>query len=175
MVVMLFLLPSCQKDKNEFSQVNVPRAQQPQLRADSVTTLISDSGVTRFRISTPLWLVFDKAKEPYWSFPKGIKFEKFNEKYIVDARMHADKATYFSDKSLWEFDGHVSVRNLQKETFNTEQLFWDNEGQRFYSDKAIKIKQKDKIIKGVGFESNATLTQYTIRKPTGIIPVDEKQ
>ena len=36
----------------------------PVMKAENVTTIISDSGVTRFRISTPRWMVYDKTKEP---------------------------------------------------------------------------------------------------------------
>ena len=57
----------------------------PKLKADIITTLISDSGITRYRISAQEWLVFDRDTQPYWDFPKGIYFERFNEEYVVDA------------------------------------------------------------------------------------------
>ena len=34
------------------------------------------------------------------------------------------------------------------------------------------IEQEDKIITGVGFESNQNMTRYTIRESRGIFPVD---
>ncbi len=39
-----------------------------------VTTLVSDSGVTRYRINTEEWLVFDRKNPPYWAFEKGGLF-----------------------------------------------------------------------------------------------------
>ena len=48
------------------------RAAMPALEGMDVTTLISDSGVTRYRIKAKRWLVFDKADTPYWEFPEGI-------------------------------------------------------------------------------------------------------
>ncbi|MBN1463679.1 MAG: LPS export ABC transporter periplasmic protein LptC [Paludibacteraceae bacterium] len=172
-VVMLFLVVACADDKLEITQTQNARENLPSLTASNITTIISDSGITRYRISTSEWKIFDKAAEPYWLFPKGITMERFNQTYKVDAQMKSDKAVFYSEKSLWEFTGNVKAKNLNGEQFETDQLFWDENNQRIYSDKKIKITQQFKVISGVGFESNSELTRYTIKNPQGIIPVDE--
>ena len=172
-VVMLFLVSSCTDDKIETADKKQQREKLPQLKAENISTIISDSGVTRYRITASEWKIYDKTKEPYWVFPKGIYFERFNQEYKIDADMKANKAIYFQQKSLWEFVGNVKAKNLEGEYFETEQLFWDESNERIYSDKKIKITQKTKIINGIGFESNPTLTRYVIRNPQGIIPIDE--
>lgn len=171
-VVMLFLVYSCGNETTDIAQSSLKREKIPVLKAKEVITLISDSGITRFRIATTQWLIYDKTDEPYWNFPKGIKFDRFNLKGDIEAKMRADSAKYFEERYLWEFNGNVLVKNLKGEVFETQQLFWDDANRKFYSDKDIKITQKRKIIKGIGFESNASLTRYTIHKPTGIIPVE---
>ena len=40
----------------------------PVMDTRGVTTLISDSGVTRYRVNTEEWLIFDKKKPSYWAF-----------------------------------------------------------------------------------------------------------
>ena len=42
------------------------------MKATEVASLISDSGVTRYRLNAKEWLVFGKAADPYWYFPEGI-------------------------------------------------------------------------------------------------------
>lgn len=42
----------------------------PVMDTKGVMTLISDSGVTRYRINTEEWLVFDRKNPPYWAFEK---------------------------------------------------------------------------------------------------------
>ena len=44
----------------------------PTMLTRDVETLISDSGVTRYRIVTPIWYVYDEVEEPYWRFPEGL-------------------------------------------------------------------------------------------------------
>ena len=89
------------------------------------------------------------------------------------AEIKADTAYYYDKKKLWELRSHVEIKNQQGEKFNTELLFWNQDTQKVYSDKFIRIEQIDRTITGHGFESNQQFTVYTIRKPEGIFYVDE--
>lgn len=173
-VVMLFFITSCGGNDTEVMKTTPKREKLPVLKAANITTIISDSGITRFRITTPEWLVYDKVKEPYWDFPKGIDFERFDEQYNIDANMKSDRARYLQGKLLWEFNDNVVATNIKGEIFETDQLFWDDAKDKFYSDKKIKITQKKRIIMGIGFESNASLTHYIIRQTKGIIPIEQE-
>lgn len=42
----------------------------PVMDTKGVTTLISDSGITRYRVNTAEWLIYDRKKPPYWAFEK---------------------------------------------------------------------------------------------------------
>lgn len=53
-------------------------------------------------------------------------------------------------------------------------FFFNQDLERFYSDRLIRIHQSDKILVGEGFESNASFSHYTIRHPKGIFPVQDK-
>ena len=64
------------------------------------------------------------------------------------------------------------MKSLQGERFETEELFWNQKEDKVYSDRFIRIEQEDKIITGVGFESNQNMTRYTIRESRGVFPVD---
>jgi len=173
-VVVLFLTVTCSNDKPDTIAAIVDRSTLPRLHALDISTVISDSGVTRYRISAPVWDIYDKANNPYWEFPKGIHFEKFDLNLKVDANIHARYAKFNENEQLWELKGKVRSTNLQGELFETEQLFWNQRQERFYSDSLIKITQKSHIITGIGFESNQAMTKYVIKQPQGIFPVDEE-
>ena len=89
------------------------------------------------------------------------------------AEIKADTAYYYDKKKLWELRGSVEIQNQQGERFNTELLFWNQDTQKVYSDKFIRIEQIDRIITGQGFESIQQFTVYTIHKPEGIFYVEE--
>jgi LPS export ABC transporter protein LptC len=172
-VVMLVFMVACSQEKVEKIGAIVDRSALPRLRANEITTVISDSGVTRYRISASRWDIYDQAKQPYWDFPNGIHFEKFDLNLKVDANIHSQYARFNENEQLWELRGKVKATNLLGELFETEQLFWNQREERIYSDSLIKITQVSHIITGIGFESNQTLTHYLIRKPQGIFPMNE--
>jgi hypothetical protein len=67
----------------------------------------------------------------------------------------------------------VRATNIIGELFETEQLFWNQRDEKFYSDSLIRITQTTRIITGVGFDSNQSMTQYTIRKGQAVLPFKE--
>lgn len=174
-VVVLFFIVACSKDKPETIAAITNRAAMPRMHAREITTLISDSGITRYRISTPRWDIYDRTNQPYWEFPEGIHLERFDENLKVDANIHSKYARFNQNEQTWELRGNVKMTNIQGELFETEQVFWSQRQERFYSDSLIKITQATHIITGIGFESNQTMTNYTIKKPQGIFPVEENQ
>ena len=173
-VVMFLLFSACSGRHKDMGDAITERDSLPVMDTKGVMTLISDSGVTRYRINTEEWLVFDRKNPPYWAFEKGVYLEKFDSIFQVEASIKADTAYFFNKEELWKLMGNVHIQNLKGEQFDTELLYWDQRTQRIYSDEFIRIEQPDRIITGHGFESNQQMTVYTIRKPEGIFYVDEE-
>ena len=172
---MLFLYAACSSSDKELVDINYDPETTPSMNTDSVITLISDSGITRYKLETENWQVFDKAKDPYWYFPKGIYLERFDSLFQVEATILADSAWNYTDKQLWRLKGNVDIRNMDGEMFLSDELFWDQKNERVYSDKYIEIKQDETELKGYGFESNQEMTEYRIFRPhDGRIPFREE-
>ncbi|MBF6596681.1 MAG: LPS export ABC transporter periplasmic protein LptC [Fermentimonas sp.] len=174
-VVMLLLFVSC-KDKNDnIVAFKYDPEVVPTLITESFTTLISDSGVTQYKLVADKWMVFDKAKEPFQFFPSGLYFERFTPDFEIEATVVADTAWYYTEKELWKLKSNVHVENMQGEEFESEELFWDGKNGRVYSDKYIEIKRGDTRIKGYGFESDETMTNYRIFRPhDGLLPFKDE-
>ena len=174
-VVMLFFYTACSNKNKDLVDIQYDPETVPSMNTDSVTMLVSDSGITRYKLVTDNWLVFDKAKEPYWFFPKGIYIERFDSIFQVEATIKADSAWRYTDVLLWRVKGNVDIRNMEGEMFLSDELFWDEQSQRVYSDKYIEIKRGDTELKGYGFESNQQMTEYRIFRPhDGLIPFREE-
>lgn len=174
-IVMLFLYTACGGSETETVDIQFDPETMPSMNTDSVTTLISDSGITRYKLEADNWQVFDKAKEPFWYFPRGIYLERFDSLFQVEAKILADSAWNYTDKKLWRLKGNVDIRNMEGEMFLSDELFWDQKSQRVYSDKYIQIKRGDTELKGYGFESNQAMTEYRIFRPhDGRIPFKEE-
>jgi LPS export ABC transporter protein LptC len=173
-VVLVFLMFACTTHTMEHTEAVADRATVPRLRASEVTTVISDSGVTRYRIYTQKWDMYDKAIPPYQEFPQGIYLEKFDSLLNIDANIESDYAKYLDNEHLWELRGNVRLMNIKGELFESERIFWNERSEKVYSDTLVKITQTNRIINAVGFESNQQMTKYTFRQTTGIIPMEDK-
>ena len=146
----------------------------PTMATTDVVTMISDSGYTRYRVATPLWQMFEDCDSPYWRFPHGLELDQYDLSMQPESHIECDSAVYFSQRRLWRLDGRVMMVNTLRDSFLTEQLFWDQLQRRMYSDSFIHIVRTDRIIEGYGFESNENMTAYTINNPTAILPVNRK-
>ncbi len=171
LMVMGATLSACKED-NPVAVAAVDSNDAPTMLTRDVETLISDSGVTRFRIVTPIWYVYDEVDEPYWYFPQGLHLDKFDNFFRRDASIVTDTATYFKNKQLWRLDGNVNITNVVGEKFLTNQLFWDQRQRKLYSDSFIHIERPDEVLEGYGFDSNEQLTRYNIRNVSGIFPAN---
>ncbi|MBD5225082.1 MAG: LPS export ABC transporter periplasmic protein LptC [Bacteroidales bacterium] len=161
---------ACSEDKRETISISADPETFPTMRTTNVSTVISDSGYTRYHITTPLWLMFEEATEPHWNFPEGMFIVKLDNDMKEDGTFTSDTATFFSNKKLWQFDRNVRMRNVDGDRFLTQQLFWDQNAHKVYSDSFIHIERSDRIIEGYGFESNENMTTYTVRRPSAILP-----
>lgn len=164
-VVTAFFFFSCKDNSENLVSFSYDPESVPTLITDSGTQLISDSGITRYKMIYDVWMVFDKAKDPYWYFPEGLYLERFTPDFEIEAIVKSDTAWYFTEKNLWKLKENVHVENMEGEQFDSDELYWDRKNGRVYSESYIEIQQKESQMKGYGFESNEQMTDYRIFKP----------
>ena len=171
--IVILVLQSCSSSVENSASLGVVRDSAAVMKTYNVTTLVSDSGITRFRVKTQEWLVFDKKSHPAWEFPQGIHLEQFDENLDVHSEVDAKNAIYYTDLEQWILSDSVYAVNVDGDRFESEILYVHQKEDRIFTDKFVKITQKDKIITGIGMESNQRLTKYKVLKPQGIIPLDD--
>ena len=172
----LLSFQSCSdNDETTGPQLGDNRDSLPTLRSLGVSTLISDSGIIRYKMIAEEWYIYDKKDPTYWSFNKGLFIERFNESYQVDAYISCDTAYFYDQKHLWELRGRVLVKNMKGETFKTSLLFWDQISHRVYSDRYMEIDGETRKLAGYDFNSNEQMTDYIIHSSKGLFPVKDNQ
>lgn len=161
---------------HEETKVDVARSlhpdRMPTMTTHNVSTMISDSGVTQYKIVAPLWEVYDEGDNPHWLFPEGIYLRKYDRKFNVIATIAADSATYFKNRNIWRLDGRVEVTKVPREVFLSQQVFWDQSKGIVYSDSFIHIENTTHMMEGYGFRAKQDFTEYSIRRPLGIFPAE---
>ncbi len=174
-VVMSFSCLSCGNKDKQLGQAITSRDSTSVITTRGVDMLISENGIIRYHVITEEWKIFDKMKPPFYSMEQGVKLEILDSLMQVESMIQADTAYYMIDDEIWHLRHNVHAENIQKEQFDTPELFMNNRKNRMYSDSVITIRQEKQMITGVGFESNGNLTQYVIRQTQGVFPVTETQ
>ena len=82
-IVMLFFVVSCDKPRVEITDKVTNRQETPPLSAYAITTIVSDSGLIRYRLSSDECNVVDTAEAPYCNFHLGLLLQRFGNHYLV--------------------------------------------------------------------------------------------
>lgn len=175
LAVLAPVLTGCDEEKHYYVKNIGSGDTVPTMRTTDVNTYISDSGYTKYYIQTPVWEMYNEANPPYWRFPQEVHLEQYDSRQHVESTLRCDSARYLMQERLWRLDGRVVGVNVNHDSILTNQLFWDQSQRKLYSDSFIHIVRSDRIIEGYGFESNERMTEFVIKKPTGIFPVDNKR
>lgn len=174
LTIALLVFVSCSRSSKQYTDAVTNRDSVPGLTTFDIETLISDSGVVRYRILADRWDVYDQLTPPKWAFEEGVYLEKFTDSLTINATVRADTAYYYDQSKLWELYGHVHIENLEGEIFDTDTLFWNQDTERVWSEAYIRIeKANGTVVTGYGFTSNQQFTDYRIRRTQGIFPIEE--
>lgn len=142
------------------------------MRSRGISTLISDSGVMRYKLIAEEWDIYTNTNPPTWKFMKGLLMERFDESFHIDLHVQADTA-YLHDQRLWELRGRVVIRNVEGTLFRTEELFWDMNEHQMWSTQYMRIKTTDQELEGTDFRSNEQMTDYYVSNSIGAFPVSD--
>ncbi len=126
-LVAAVLLYRCNKGNDDGARVPAPSVSAADsllaLRSQGVSTLISDSGVLRYKIVAEVWDILNNTNPATWYFSKGLLLTRFDQEGKVDLYVQADTA-YLREQRTWELRGRVNIKNMEGTLFRTEEFFW---------------------------------------------------
>lgn len=166
-MVGFFLLASCEGQKEHTAPAVHDRDSASMMISYGVNTLISDSGVIKYRIVTERWEVNTVRNPSRWIFEKGLFFEQFDEKFHVQSYIQCDTAYYYDQKKLWELRSRVSILTKDGLRFTSQQLFWDQASHELYSNVPSHLVTPDRTLEGTYFRSDECMTRYFVSNSRG--------
>jgi LPS export ABC transporter protein LptC len=161
------LMTSCSDVQEHTAPPIYDRDSVSMMTSYGVNTLISDSGVIKYRIVTERWDVNTVKNPSRWTFEKGVFFEQFDEKFHVQAYIQADTAWYYDQKKLWHLRGRVRIRNINGLIYESEELYWDGIKHELYSNVFSKVTTPERSMEGTNFLSDEQMRHYTVSNSKG--------
>lgn len=161
------LFAACEQPQEHTAPAIHERDSVSMMTTYGVNTLISDSGVIKYRIVTERWDVNTIKQPTRWTFERGIFLEQFDEKFQIEGYIFADTAWYYDQIKLWELRGRVRVRNANGLVFHSEELFWDGMKHEFYSYKYSHVVTPERELEGTYFRSDENMRHYEVTNSVG--------
>ncbi|MCU0441082.1 MAG: LPS export ABC transporter periplasmic protein LptC [Bacteroidia bacterium] len=168
---MLVLLTACTTDTEKVTLLAEP-SQLPAETGKNILITYSDSGYTRAKVFAPYLERYTTDTRNETLMKKGITIYFYDKEMKVDSYLKSKWATRYDREKKMIARNDVVMVNKKGDTLNTEELIWDENTQRIYSDKFIRITTPEEIIMGEGFESNTAFTKYKIFSIRGTIRLD---
>lgn len=166
-IICLTGLCSCEEEKEHTAPAILERDSVSVMTSYGVNTLISDSGVIKYRIVTERWDVNTIRKPTRWEFMKGVFFEQFDQQFHTEGYIQADTAWYFDQLKLWKLRGRVRIRNVNGLVYTSEELFWDGLRHEFYSNVFSRVVTPERTLQGTYFRSDEHMSHYTVSNSKG--------
>lgn len=167
LIMAMGMTMACQKQTEHTAEAINPKDSVSMMTTYGVNTLISDSGIIKYRIITETWEVNTNKNPSLWIFHNGLFLKQFDQNFHTQAFIQADTAYYYDQKRLWELRGRVRIKTRQDVKFFSEKLYWDENKHEMYSDVYSKLITPTRQLEGNYFRSDDKMTQYIVTNTKG--------
>ena len=158
---------SCEEQKEHTAPAIHERDSVAMMTSYGVNTLISDSGVIKYRIVAERWEVNENVNPSRWIMNKGVFMTQFDEKFHVQSYIQADTAYHYDKQKLWELRGRVRILTKDGLKFFSEELYWDEGRHEFYSNCFSRLITPERTLQGAYFRSDEQMTNYYVSNTKG--------
>lgn len=146
-VVLLF---GCESNFKEVQKSNFAEFT-PSGEADSINIKYTDSGRIKSILISDKMLDYATVDFPFTEFPKGVNVTLYDENgkrtYVT-----SKYAVTFKNTDLIDLQGNVKITNETGQLFETEQLYFDQKNEWFYTEKRYKFTDPKGLSFGEGVD-----------------------
>ena len=170
-LLVLLFFSSCENDPKEIE--NWTKRTELREEAKTIESYLSQSGVMKAKLTAPLMYRYQR-DTVFTEFPNTLHVDFYDDSVRVESWLTANYGIYYDNLNKVFLRDSVMVINKEGDTLRTPELWWDQNLQKFYTNKPSRIDGKDKhIYCRDGIEAPQDMKVFTCHFPTG--PFDIKE
>lgn len=173
-IALLLCMGSCSKPKVERTQLGLNIDSAYMMLTRDVDMLVSDSGQTKYRLKSSLWIIYDRPDRKEWLFPDTLRMWSVDSLKPAMQLITADSAIFYVPREEWVLIGNVRIHGLKGERLYTQRLHWLRSEKKLFSNDTTYFYTEGRELHGDRFEANDDLSRYTIYKSRGDFRVEER-
>lgn len=170
-VFAVTLFFGCESNFKEVQKINFSEFV-PSSDADMVNLKYTDSGrITAILVSTKM-LDYASVEFPFTEFPKGIDvtlYDKKDKKTFIKSNY----AISYKGTNIIDLQGKVKILTEQGQTLETEQLYFDQKNEWFFTERRFKFTDPKGISNGQGIDFSKDFKVIYSQKITGEVETND--
>ena len=164
-VFAVTLFFGCESNFKEVQKINVTEFT-PSGDADKVNLKYTDSGLIKVVLLSPKMLDFSTVDFPFTEFPKGIDVTLFDNKGKT-TRVTSNYAISYKVTGIIDLQGKVKIVAEKAQTLETEQLYYDQKNEWFFTEKKFKFTDIKGSSNGQGIDFSKDFKIINSQRLTG--------
>ena len=105
--------------------------------------------------------------QPALIFPNKLEVYFYNDSSHLQSTLIADYASIDEEKKIMLAKNNVILISTDDKKLETDELVWDENKNKIYTDKKVKITTGKEVVFGEGFTSTTDFKEYSITKVHG--------
>ncbi len=168
-----FVFYGCENDEKKIPNFNNKRTALEE--GHKIESYLSQGGKTKAKLTAPHMYRYQGPDSSYIEFPNTLHVDFYNDTLHKESQVDAHYGKYREwENKVYLRDSVVAINLLNRDTLKTDELWWDQNAQKFYTHKPVHIYKGDgTIIHGLdGMEAPQNFSSYIIYKSSGrgIVP-----
>ena len=150
LVTAIALLAGCESNFKEVQKINFSEFV-PSGEADKINLKYTDSGRITAILVSPKMREFASVDFPFTEFPKGIDVTLYDVKG-KRTFIKSDYATSYKLTNIIDLEGNVKITSQDGQILETEQLYFDQKNEWFFTEKSFKFTDPKGVSNGQGID-----------------------
>jgi len=150
LAVFSAVMGSCESNFREVQKINYSEFM-PSGEATDFNLKYTDSGRIKSILVSPLMLDYAAVEFPFTEFPKGIDVTMFDTKG-KKTFISSDYAVTFKGTDVIDLQRNVKITNETGQVLETEQLYFDQKNEWFFTEKKFKFTDPKGVSYGEGID-----------------------
>jgi LPS export ABC transporter protein LptC len=164
-VLLGLAVASCESNFKEVQKMGLSEFT-PSGDADSINLKYTDSGRITANLISPKMLDYATVAYPFTEFPNGMHltlFDKNGRQTYIDAKYAISHKT----TNIIDLQGNVKISNQNGELLETEQLYYDQKNEWFFTEKKFKFTSPKGVSYGEGIDFSKDFRKVNSQKISG--------
>lgn len=172
LAAFLCTLLSCESTFKDVQRINTVEFS-PIGQTEKINLKYTDSGKVKAILVSPLMLDYSHLEYGFNEFPKGVNVtlldQSAKKSFVV-----SDYAITYGKTNIFDLQGNVKITSADGSRLETEQLYYDQKNEWFYTEKSFKFTdKKGGYISGTGIDFSKDFKIMNTQRNTGQITKEE--